>query len=131
VVSTVESYVPSYRLSREVYTPDLWREWTAGLAVGLPSIDELDRRWGSRWGSPKERQYYSTRKVIIDEVRRRAASYGEAQAVATMEEERLVAKASLDRVSKMLRAAKKAGNIETTGGAGARFRRPGSALGAG
>jgi hypothetical protein len=119
VVSAVESYVPSYRLSREVYTiPDLWREWTAGLAVGLPSFDELNRRWGSRWGSPKERQYYSTRKVV-DEVQRRAASYGEAQAVATMEEERLGPKASLDRVSKMLRAAKKAGNIETTGG----FRR--------
>ena len=117
-VVSVESYVPSYRLSREVYTiPDLWREWTVGLAVGLPSIDELDRRWGSRWGSPKERQYYSTRKVIIDEVRRRAARYGGAQAVARMEEERLVAKASLDRVSKMLRAAKKVSNIETTGGA--------------
>jgi hypothetical protein len=132
VVSAVESYVPSYRLSREVYTiPDLWREWTAGLAVDLPSIDELDRRWGSRWGSPKERQYYSTRKVIIDEVRKRAASYGKAQAVATMEEERLVAKAPLDRVSKMLRAAKKVSNIEITGGAWARFRRTGSALGAG
>jgi hypothetical protein len=37
--------------------------------------------------------------------------------VATMEEERLVAKASLDRVSKMLRAAKKTGNIEATGDA--------------
>jgi hypothetical protein len=65
----------------------------------------------------KERQYYSTRKVIIDEVRRCAASHGEAEAVARMEEERLVAKASLDKVSKMLRAAKKAGNIEITGGA--------------
>jgi hypothetical protein len=40
-VVSVESYVPSYRLSREVYTiPDLWREWTVGLAVGLPSIDD-------------------------------------------------------------------------------------------
>jgi hypothetical protein len=105
--------VPSYRLSREVCTiPDLWREWTVGLAVGLPSIDELDRRWGARWRSPKERQYYSTRKVIIDEVRRRAASYGEAQAVARMEEERLAAKASLDKISKMLRAAKKANDTE-------------------
>ena len=117
-VVSAESYVPSYRLSREVYTiPDLWREWTVGLAVGLPSVDHLDRRWNSRWRSPKERQYYSTRKVIIDEVRRRAAIYGEAQAVARMEEERLVAKASLDKVSKMLRAAKKAGNTEATGGA--------------
>jgi hypothetical protein len=96
-VVSVESYVPSYRLSREVYTiPDLWLEWTVGLAVGLPSIDELDHRWGTRWRSPKERQYYSTRKVIIDEVRRRAASYGVAQAVARMEEEQLVAKASLE-----------------------------------
>jgi len=120
LVVSAESSVPSYRLSREVYTiPDLWREWTVGLAVGLPSIDDLDRRWGSRWRSPKERQYYSTRKVIIDEVRRRAASYGEAQAVARMEEERLVAKASLDRVSKMLRAATKkaGGNVEAPGDA--------------
>jgi hypothetical protein len=37
--------------------------------------------------------------------------------VARIEEERLVVKAPLDRVSKMLRAAKKAGNIEATGGA--------------
>ena len=115
---SAESYVPSYRLSREVYTiPDLWREWTVGLVVGLPSIDQLDCCWTSRWGSPEERQYYSIRKVIIDEVHRRAAIYGEAQAVARMEEERLVAKASLDKVSKMLRAAKKAGNVEATGGA--------------
>jgi hypothetical protein len=28
-----------------VYTiSNLWQEWTVGLAVGLPSIDELDRR---------------------------------------------------------------------------------------
>jgi hypothetical protein len=117
-VVSVESHVPSYRLSREVYTiPDLWREWTVSLAVGLPSIDKLDCLWNSRWRSPKERQYYSTRKVIIDEVRRRATTYEEAQAVARMEEERLAAKVSLDKVSKMLRAAKKAGNIEATGGA--------------
>ena len=99
-----------------MYTiPDLWREWTVGLAVGLPSIDELDRRWGTHWRSPKERQYYSMRKVIIDEVRRRAASYGEAQAVARMEEERLVAKASLDKVSKMLKAAKKVAILRQLG----------------
>ena len=93
---------------------------TVGLAFGLPSINGLDRRRNSRWCLPKERQYYSTRKAIIDEVRRRATTCGEAQAVARMEEERLVAKASLDKVSKMLRAAKKAGNIEATGGAWAR-----------
>jgi len=76
---SAESYVPSYRLSREVYTiPDLWREWTVGLVVGLPSIDQLDCCWTSRWGSPEERQYYSIPKVIIDEVHRRAAIYGEA-----------------------------------------------------
>jgi hypothetical protein len=96
-VVSVESYVPSYRLSREVYTiPDLWLEWTVGLAVGLPSIDELDHGWGTRWRSPKELQYYSTRTAIIDEVRRRTASYGEAQVVARMEEEQMVAKTSLE-----------------------------------
>lgn len=100
--------LPSYKLSREVRTiPDLWREWTIGLA-GLPSVEELDRRYGSKWRPRGEAQYYSTRKRIIDEIRKRAGRAGDpALAVAQMEAERLTAKVSLDKIQKLLtRAAK-------------------------
>lgn len=64
---------PSYRLSRQVVTiPDLWREWTLGLG-GLPSVTALDAAYGSRWRSPSERQFYSMRKVIIDEIMARGS----------------------------------------------------------
>ena len=100
---------PAYKLSREVRTiPDLWREWTVGLA-GLPSVEDLDRMYGARWRCGNERQYYSTRKVIIGEIKRRA---GDAATdvqlkgvVAQMEEERLASKLSLDKVVKALKRA--------------------------
>jgi hypothetical protein len=86
------------RLSREVYTiPDLWREWTVSLAVGLPSMNSTAAK--ALAGAPRKSASTTTRKVIIDEVRRCATTYGEAQAVARMDEERLAAKASLDKVS--------------------------------
>lgn len=102
---------PLYRLSRNVRTiPDLWKEWTIGLGC-LPSIDELDRLHGSRWRIGNEIQYYSTRKRIIDEIKRRAGSSATEEdykaAVRGMEEERAHSKASLDKVSKALRTAKK------------------------
>jgi hypothetical protein len=41
--------VPQYKLSLEISTiPDLWREWTVGLA-DLHSVKELDRRYRSKW----------------------------------------------------------------------------------
>ena len=47
--AAADARVPQYKLSREISTvPDLWREWTVGLA-GLPSVEELDRRYGSKW----------------------------------------------------------------------------------
>jgi hypothetical protein len=98
--------VPTYRLSRDVGTVShLWREWTVGLA-GLPSVDSLDENFGSRWRTGSERQYYSTRKVIVDEIRRRAGTHtGPACAAAAeiLEAERRLAKASLDKMSKLLR----------------------------
>ena len=47
--------------------PELWREWTIGLG-GLLSVVSLDASYGSRWRTTSERQYYSIRKVIIDEI---------------------------------------------------------------
>ena len=47
---------PKYRMCRAVRTvEDLWREWTVGLQ-GQPSIDELDRRWGSRWRAGRQNE---------------------------------------------------------------------------
>jgi hypothetical protein len=98
--------VPTYRLSRDVGTVSLlWREWTVGLA-GLPSVDSLDEDFGPRWRTGSERQYYSTRKIIVDEIRRRAGAHtGPACAAAAeiLEGERRLAKASLDKMSKLLR----------------------------
>lgn len=101
---------PFYRLSRDVRTiPDLWKEWTIGLGC-LPPIDELDRLYGSRWRTGNEIQYYSTRKRIVDEIKMRAGSSATTEDYKTvvrgMEEERAHSKASLDKVSKALRAAK-------------------------
>ncbi len=102
--------MPFYLLSRDVRTiPDLWKEWTIGLGY-LPPIDELDRLHGSRWRTGNEIQYYSTRKRIVDEIQRRAWSSATTEdykaVVRGMEEERAHSKASLDKVSKALRAAK-------------------------
>lgn len=100
--------VPSYRLSRQVVTvPDLWREWTVGLG-GLPSVAALDAAYGSRWRSPLERQYYSMRKVIIDEIMAMAGNSLDDQeaiaaAIEALERQRVKAKASLDKLIKAIK----------------------------
>jgi hypothetical protein len=107
-----EPPAPSYRLSRQVRTvPDLWREWTVGLG-GLPSVAALDAAYGSRWRSPSERQYYSMRKVIIDEVIALAGSRLEDQeaiavAVEALERRRVQGQASLDKFIKAIKAERK------------------------
>jgi hypothetical protein len=108
-----KGHTPLFKLSREVQTiPDLWREWTVGLG-GLPSVDSLDAQFGCRWRSATERQYYSTRKVIVDEIRARGQGNREAEekAVQAMELERLASKASLDKVMKAIRKARGARKV--------------------
>ena len=66
-----------YCMSQTIQTiPDLWREWTVGLQ-GQPSIKKLDKLYSSDWRSgrnaPAERQFYSRRKTLINEIRRLAA----------------------------------------------------------
>lgn len=102
--------VPIYWLSRNVRTiPDLWKEWTIGLGF-LPPIAELNRLYGSRWRIGNEIQYYSTRKRIVDKIKRRAENSATREDYETvvrgMEEEKTHSKALLDKVPKMLRAAK-------------------------
>ena len=48
----------------------LWTEWTLALAGG-PSIEALDRCWGARWRVGSEAMFYSCRRKIIREARRR------------------------------------------------------------
>jgi hypothetical protein len=100
---------PTYQLSRGVTTIlDLWREWTVGLG-GQLSVEALDERWGSRWRCGAEFQFYSRRKVIIDEIKRLVAGGREAiDVVDSLEEQRLRSKASLSQVINALKAAAKA-----------------------
>ena len=104
--------MPLYKLSRDVVTiPGLWREWTVGLG-GLPSVAALDSMYGSRWRAPSERQYYSMRKVIIDEIMARVRqSLSDPEAIEVvieaMEQERVRTKASLDKVIKGIKDARK------------------------
>jgi Transcriptional activator of glycolytic enzymes len=100
---------PTYQLSRGITTiPDLWREWTVGLG-GQLSVEALDERWGSRWRRGAEFQFYSRRKVIIDEIKRLVAGGREAMDVVdSLEEQRLGSKASLSQVINALKVAAKA-----------------------
>ena len=67
----------------------LWTEWTLGLAGG-PSIEALDRCWGSRWRTAgSEAMFYSRRRRIINEIRRRVeagTARDERQAVDQLEQ---------------------------------------------
>ncbi|KAI9020896.1 transcriptional activator of glycolytic enzymes-domain-containing protein [Phycomyces nitens] len=59
-----------YSLSRDISTvPELWREWSVGLGRGKPSVLELNKTKGTSWRcTPKERQFYSRRLVIINKI---------------------------------------------------------------
>jgi len=100
---------PIYQLSRGIKTiPDLWREWTVGLG-GQLSVEALDERWRSRWRRGAEFQFYSRRKVIIDEIKRLVAEGREVvDAVNSLEEARLRSKSSLSQVVNTLKVAAKA-----------------------
>lgn len=106
--------VPSYKLNRDVHTiPALWKLWTVGIG-GAPSIEDLDRRYGPAWRQTQaERQYYSMRKTLIDEIKERTLRAGDGDSgrvVRDMETKRLAIHPppSLDKVIKALRATKKA-----------------------
>jgi len=109
VIESLAAQPPTYHLSRGITTiPDLWREWTVGLG-GQQSVEALDERWGSRWRHGAEFQFYSRRKVIIDEIKRLVAGGREVvDVVDSLEEQRLTAKASLSQVINALKAAVKA-----------------------
>jgi hypothetical protein len=85
--------------------------WESG---GAPSVEDLDRRYGAAWRQTQaERQYYSMRKTLIDEIKERTLRAGDGdpgRVVRAIEESRLPVHPppSIDKVIKTLRAAKKA-----------------------
>ena len=110
---TRRATVPAYKLNRDIQTiPALWKLWTVGVG-GAPSVEALDQQYGSGWRqTPAERQYYSMRKTLIDEIKSRVSKAGDgdfSRVVRDMEEKRLSAKPpmSIDKIIKTLRAAKK------------------------
>jgi hypothetical protein len=101
---------PQIRFPRTLRTVwDLYHLWRRGFAM-MPSIDELERQWGSQWRLRNERQLFSMRKVVVDEVVRLAGARGcpEEDAVRELEKQRVEGgNLSLDALAKRLRAARK------------------------
>ena len=100
-----------YRMSRTARTVEaLWREWTVGLRGG-PSIEKLDRRWGSQWraGRQSELQFYSLRLEIIKEIRHiaQAQRTSEEAAMWQLSKQQQDMRCSLDQLCKRLRTGRK------------------------
>lgn len=102
--SATDPSIPSYRLPRDIKTvKDLLRLWRHGVS-GMPSIDSLEERWGSRWRPRQEKQFFSTRKIIIDEVVRNAKAQGLTEEAAAEQMDRKRANNSLDKVFRAIRS---------------------------
>jgi hypothetical protein len=73
-------------MNRELRTVrQLCEEWFTGLG-GRPSIIQLNQQWGTKWRSgSKEKNFYSRRKVIIDEVTRRTIAGNRQAAIVELE----------------------------------------------
>ena len=99
---------PQIRFPRTLCTVrDLYQLWRHGFAT-MPAVDELEKQWGSRWRLRNERQLFSMRKAVIDEVVRLAAARGwpEEDAVQEVEKQRIEGgNLSLDALAKKLKAA--------------------------
>ena len=110
----LEPEPPKYHMSRTAKTVEaLWHEWTVGLR-GAPSIDMLDRQWGSQWrsGCRSELQFYSLRLEVIKEIRHMAQAQriSEEAAMQQISKQQRNMQCSLDRLCKLLRAGRKARN---------------------
>ena len=99
---------PDFSMSRTLTTvAEAWQEWTAGIA-GRPSIQSLDDAWGPAWRKlQREKMFYSRRKVLIDEIRRRTAGGDPCRAVSDLEQLRLQGRRSLDALQKLLKKQQK------------------------
>jgi len=105
VQNALSARPPSYKLSRTIQTvPDLWREWTTGLANG-PAVQGLEDSYGAAWRPlQSERVMFGRRKVIIDEIRaRQGTGLSVAAAVEKVELVRQRGNLSLYGLYKLLR----------------------------
>ena len=107
-----ELELPRHWMSRTVRTVDtFWHEWTVSLQ-GRPSIDMLDRRWGSQWraGCQDELQWYLLHLEIIKEIRHKAQAQRTSEDAAMWQVSKLQQdmRCSLDQLCKRLRAGQKA-----------------------
>lgn len=103
--SDAKSYESSLRLQ---YNTQLYDEQNSR---GVNPVDSLERDWGTRWRSSDEKNYFSTRKTIVDEVRARARKDGLAEEVVArqMDEERGFS--SLDRLFKAVRGRRRSEEV--------------------
>jgi hypothetical protein len=112
--------LPQYKLPRTTKSiVDLLKIWREGLA-GMPSIDSLEARWGARWRPASEKSFFCKRRIIIDEVVRRAAATGQTEHETAKKMDLERGSASLDKIIKILRS-RRTGNQATvmTGGSSA------------
>ncbi|KAK4032616.1 transcriptional activator of glycolytic enzymes-domain-containing protein [Parachaetomium inaequale] len=82
---------PQIRFPRTLRTVgDLYQLWRYGFAM-MPAVDKLEKQWGLRWRLRNERQLFSMRKVVMDEVVRLAGARGwpEEDAVRELEKQRV------------------------------------------
>ncbi|KJZ69939.1 hypothetical protein HIM_10662 [Hirsutella minnesotensis 3608] len=98
---------PSFKLPRSINSvQDLMHLWRQGWGE-MPSVDSLERDWGTRWRPPAEKNYFSTRKTIVDEVRRRVQLDGLAEDVVARQMDGERGSSSLDRLFKAIRRGKR------------------------
>jgi hypothetical protein len=99
---------PQIEFPRSLHTvSELLRLWRYGLAGYMDSVDSLERQWGSEWRLRRERQLFSMRKVIVDEVVSRSQANGWTEEDAARQLDGEKGQHSLDWLSKQLKERKK------------------------
>ncbi|KJZ69402.1 hypothetical protein HIM_11218 [Hirsutella minnesotensis 3608] len=109
--SPQDAPTPSEKQRQEHVREDQEKALDKAHSVGwgeMPSVDALERDWGARWRPPAEKNYFPTRKTIVEEVRRRVQLDGLAEDIVArqMDGER-GSSSSLDRLFKAIRRGKR------------------------
>ncbi|KAK4148375.1 transcriptional activator of glycolytic enzymes-domain-containing protein [Chaetomidium leptoderma] len=100
---------PRYTFPESVKTViDLQRLWRHGLPP-MPSIESLEERWGSKWRPRRQRQFFSVRRQIFDEIVRRSRAQSAPEDVSAREMDRERGNDSLDKFLKTLKAQREKG----------------------